>query len=100
MVGDECSDNVTLSLNTAAGAALQGMRIVVVIDSWPADSKNPLGHFARLLGKVGDPEVETEVVLIEHEIAYEPFSQASVLHPSSFAEVFFRVHLIVPCQAH
>lgn len=59
-------------IQTKQSAALQGMRIVVVIDSWPADSKNPLGHFVRLLGPIGDPEVETEVVLIEHEVPYQP----------------------------
>jgi len=63
-------------IQTRQAAALQGMRIIVSIDSWPVESKHPLGHYVRTLGKIGDPDVETEVVLIEHGIPYQPFSAA------------------------
>ncbi|KAF8376338.1 dis-3 [Pristionchus pacificus] len=55
---------------------LAGQRIVVSIDSWPRDSKYPLGHYVRTLGSLGDREVENEVLLLEHDIPHSPFSQA------------------------
>lgn len=55
---------------------LAGQRIIVSIDSWPRDSKYPLGHYVRTLGNLGDKEVENEVLLLEHDIPHAPFSQA------------------------
>jgi exosome complex exonuclease DIS3/RRP44 len=66
----------SVRITTRQSAELAGMRIIVAIDSWPVDSKHPVGHYVRTLGKIGDPEVETEVVLIEHGIPYQPFSEA------------------------
>eukprot|EP00042_Codosiga_hollandica_P046300 m.485558 g.485558 ORF g.485558 m.485558 type:complete len:1099 (+) comp57208_c0_seq10:182-3478(+) len=63
-------------IQTKQADALQGMRIIVAIDSWPVDSRNPLGHFVRSIGPIGDRETETEVVLVEHQVPFEPFSQA------------------------
>lgn len=51
-------------------------RIVVSIDSWPRTSKYPLGHFIRSLGKIGDKTTEKEVVLLEHEVPHEAFTDA------------------------
>lgn len=51
-------------------------RLVVAVDSWEADSMYPTGHYVKTLGKIGDRETETEVVLIEHDINCQPFSQA------------------------
>lgn len=34
-------------------------RLVVVIDSWPADSTHPMGHYVRTLGTIGDKDTET-----------------------------------------
>jgi exosome complex exonuclease DIS3/RRP44 len=53
-----------------------GQRIVVAIDSWPAQSPFPLGHYVRTLGEAGSKDVETEVLLQEHNIPYEPFPAA------------------------
>jgi exosome complex exonuclease DIS3/RRP44 len=53
-------------------------RIAVAVDSWPANSPYPLGHYVRSLGEAGTKDVETQVVLEQHSIPYEPFS-ASVL---------------------
>jgi exosome complex exonuclease DIS3/RRP44 len=36
----------------------------------------PQGHYVRTLGKAGDVPTETEAVLIEHDVPYEPFSAA------------------------
>lgn len=65
-----------IRIKTKQADALNEMRIIVCIDSWPADSRYPQGHFVRSLGKAGDVNVETEVVLIEHDVPFEPFSQA------------------------
>ena len=51
-------------------------RIVVVIDTWPATSHFPLGHYTKTLGVVGDRITETDVLLIEHDIPTREFSSA------------------------
>lgn len=53
---------------------LAGQRIVVVVDSWEADSLHPAGHFVRKLGAIGDKDTETEVLLIENDINTSPFT--------------------------
>ncbi|KIH55421.1 RNB-like protein, partial [Ancylostoma duodenale] len=55
---------------------LESQRIVVSIDQWPRDSRYPLGHYVRALGKIGDREIENEVLLLEHDIPHAPFSDA------------------------
>jgi exosome complex exonuclease DIS3/RRP44 len=50
------------------------MRFLVSIDSWPANSKYPLGHYVSTLGEAGDKEVETKVLLHEYKIPFEAFS--------------------------
>ncbi|KAL3943490.1 MAG: hypothetical protein SGBAC_002455 [Bacillariaceae sp.] len=61
-------------------------RIVVSMDSWPANSPYPLGHYVKLLGPAGSKDVETDVLLQEHRIAHEPFSAAvlACLPPSDY----------------
>ena len=54
---------------------LKGQRIVVCIDAWPRHAKNPIGHYVRTLGKIGDKNAEREVVLLEHEVPHEAFSK-------------------------
>jgi exosome complex exonuclease DIS3/RRP44 len=51
-------------------------RIVVAIDSWEVDSAYPKGHYIRTLGDIGDRETETDVLLLEHDIATTPFTAA------------------------
>ena len=52
---------------------LVGKRILISIDSWPSNSQFPLGHFVRTIGDTGIKDVETEVLLHEHNIPCEPF---------------------------
>ena len=61
-------------IRTTQRSRLIGKRILVSIDSWPANSAFPLGHYVRTIGINGDKEVETEVLLHEHNIPCEPFS--------------------------
>ena len=60
-------------LRTTQRERLAGMRILVSVDSWPADSEYPLGHYVRTLGKAGTKDTETEVLLQEHRIPCDPF---------------------------
>ncbi|KAK9823835.1 hypothetical protein WJX72_005833 [[Myrmecia] bisecta] len=65
-----------IRLQTRQAEALADKRIVVVIDSWEADSHYPAGHYVRTLGTIGDRDTETEVLLIEHDINTSPFTPA------------------------
>lgn len=63
-------------IETRQAQALVSKRIIVAIDSWPRTSRYPLGHFVRELGNVGDKETENEVLLLEHDVPHNTFSQA------------------------
>ncbi|CAE7690042.1 Dis3, partial [Symbiodinium sp. KB8] len=51
-------------------------RILVAIDGWERTSPYPHGHYVRTLGQIGDKEVETQVLLLEHDIPTRAFSKA------------------------
>ncbi|XP_031850176.2 exosome complex exonuclease RRP44-like protein Dis3 [Nomia melanderi] len=55
---------------------LSKQRIIVAIDSWPRNSRYPLGHFVRALGEIGDKVTENEVILLEHDVPHSRFSDA------------------------
>ncbi|KAG5180708.1 hypothetical protein JKP88DRAFT_349459 [Tribonema minus] len=61
-------------IQTRQRSALEGKRIIVSIDSWPANCRFPLGHYLRTLGSSGDKSTETEVILLEHDIPHDAFS--------------------------
>ncbi|KAB7507513.1 Exosome complex exonuclease RRP44 [Armadillidium nasatum] len=65
-----------IRIETRQAEALQSKRILVAIDSWPRDSKNPKGHFVRVIGEIGDKETENEVILLEHDCPHTKFSEA------------------------
>lgn len=52
---------------------LLGKRILIAIDSWPINSPFPLGHYVKTIGDTGGKDVETEVLLHEHNIPCDPF---------------------------
>ncbi|KAI8637191.1 hypothetical protein BD408DRAFT_478224 [Parasitella parasitica] len=64
-----------IKIKTSQAHTLVGNRIVVSIDSWPTTSSFPMGHFVKTLGSSGDRETETEVLLLEHDVPYQEFSQ-------------------------
>ena len=45
-------------------------------DQWPSHSPLPLGHFKRVIGEVGDPRTEGDVILLEHNVEIAAFSKA------------------------
>lgn len=63
-----------IKIQTRQQDTLMDKRVLVVIDSWPADSRFPLGHYVRTLGVIGDKETETNVLLLEHDIPTDQFS--------------------------
>ncbi|XP_066562657.1 exosome complex exonuclease RRP44 [Amia ocellicauda] len=65
-----------IRIETRQASALEGQRIIVAIDGWPKHSRYPNGHFVRSLGNAGDKETETEVLLLEHDVPHQAFSQA------------------------
>ncbi|TKR80691.1 hypothetical protein L596_014723 [Steinernema carpocapsae] len=65
-----------IRIETSQYDKLQGMRIIVAIDHWPRDSRYPLGHYVRTLGNAGDAATETELLLLEHDVPHEPFTDA------------------------
>ncbi len=60
-------------VRTTQRERLLGKRILIAIDSWPADSPYPLGHYVKTMGDIGSKDVETEVLLHEHNIPCDPF---------------------------
>ncbi|KAJ2087906.1 exosome catalytic subunit dis3 [Coemansia sp. RSA 986] len=64
-----------IKIRTRQLDVLSGQRFVVAIDSWPKESRYPLGHFVRALGDAGDKATETEVLLLEHDVPFQPFTQ-------------------------
>ncbi|CAG8445251.1 12974_t:CDS:10 [Acaulospora morrowiae] len=64
-----------INIRTRQAKNLLGKRILVAIDSWPKDSKYPLGHFVRALGEAGNKDTETEVLLLEHDVPFQEFTQ-------------------------
>jgi exosome complex exonuclease DIS3/RRP44 len=74
-------------IRTTQRDRLLGQRIVVAMDSWPVDSSYPLGHYVRTIGPAGTKDVETDVLLQQHDIPHAPFSAAvlACLPSSNFA---------------
>lgn len=48
--------------------SIAGKRIQVAYDSWPRNSVNPLCHFVRVIGNIGDSRTEGNVILLEHNV--------------------------------
>lgn len=67
-----------IRIETSHYEQLKGKKVLVQIDSWPQDSHYPKGHYVRIIGEEGERRTEDEVILLEHEIPYEEFSQAVI----------------------
>ncbi|XP_063619441.1 exosome complex exonuclease RRP44 [Cydia splendana] len=63
-------------IETRQSDVLALQRILVALDSWPRNSRYPLGHFVRALGPIGDKDAENEVLLLEHDVPHARFSEA------------------------
>ena len=65
-----------IRIHSQQAEQLMSKRLLVTIDSWPADSHNPLGHYVSTIGDIGDRETETAVLLLEHDIPTQPWTNA------------------------
>nr|XP_043901873.1 exosome complex exonuclease RRP44 [Solea senegalensis] len=65
-----------IRIETRQASTLAGQRIMVAIDGWPKSSRYPNGHFVRSLGGAGEKDTEQEVLLLEHDVPHQAFSQA------------------------
>jgi exoribonuclease R len=63
-----------IKLDTRQKGGLMDKRIVVAIDGWAAHERYPRGHYVRTIGAIGERAAETEVILLEHDIPFRPFS--------------------------
>ncbi|KAJ1725223.1 hypothetical protein LPJ53_000552 [Coemansia erecta] len=50
-------------------SVLESQYFVVAIDTWPADSQYPQGHFVRMLGPVSSLDTQIDAILVERQIA-------------------------------
>uniref|UniRef100_A0A0G4G6P6 Ribosomal RNA-processing protein 44 n=1 Tax=Chromera velia CCMP2878 TaxID=1169474 RepID=A0A0G4G6P6_9ALVE len=75
-----------IKIRTRQSAVLEGQRIVVVIDGWDKNSRNPHGHWTTIIGPVGDRDTESKVILREHGVITRDFSAAVLrcLPPASY----------------
>ncbi|EER07923.1 mitotic control protein dis3, putative, partial [Perkinsus marinus ATCC 50983] len=53
---------------------LDNMRICVVMDTWDRTSRLPQGHWSRILGRCGERDTESSVILHEHNVITRDFS--------------------------
>ena len=58
-----------LRMRTRKAAALANARLVCTVDDWAVDSTYPAAHVVRVLGPIGDVDVESEGILVECNLA-------------------------------
>jgi exoribonuclease R len=63
-----------IRIDTRQRGSLGNMRLVVAVDGWGVWDRYPRGHYVRTIGPIGDRAAETEVILLEHDIPFRPFS--------------------------
>ncbi|KAK9479195.1 hypothetical protein V1514DRAFT_328717 [Lipomyces japonicus] len=65
-----------IRLRTRQAANLLGKRVLAAVDSWEPTSRYPEGHFIRVLGDLEAKDAETEALLLEYDVQYQPFTQS------------------------
>lgn len=65
-----------IRIRTRQADSLLGKRVLVTIDSWDQDSRYPVGHVVRSLGELETKGAETEALLLEYDVQYQPFPSA------------------------
>lgn len=63
-----------IRIRTRNAQTLANHRLVVTVDGWERTSRYPHGHLVRSLGVAGERATETEVILLEHDVAYADFT--------------------------
>ncbi|CAD5230545.1 unnamed protein product [Bursaphelenchus okinawaensis] len=62
-------------IDTRAYEMAVGKKVLASIVRWPADSWLPQGSLVRVIGQVGDKDVENEVILLEHDVRFREFTE-------------------------
>eukprot|EP00803_Ostreobium_quekettii_P005055 evm.model.scf_416.5 EVM.evm.TU.scf_416.5 scf_416:66259-78048(-) len=63
-----------MMMRTAQADQLLGKNIVAVVEEWQSHRRLPDCRYVRTIGTVGDTEAETDVLLMENDIATSPFT--------------------------
>jgi exosome complex exonuclease DIS3/RRP44 len=63
-----------IRIRTSNAAGLATQRLLISVDGWERRSRYPHGHLVRMLGAAGERGTETEVILLEHDVAYADFT--------------------------
>lgn len=50
--------------------AHSGLKVAVIIDSWPKGVPNPYGHIVDVLGEIGENDTEMHAILAEYGLPY------------------------------
>ena len=60
------------------GGACSGQMVVVEIDRWPTATRNPIGRIVEVIGALGDPGVDTALVIRKYRMpeAHDPAAVA------------------------
>lgn len=67
-----------IRLNTRSWQNLFQKRLLVQVEDWEEGSNYPKGRIVKILGPVGDLEVEIASLLHENEVELDPFSPAAL----------------------
>jgi ribonuclease R len=62
--------DIFIPKNKLRGAE-DGVKVLVQITDWPANSKNPFGKIKEILGKPGDHDTEIHSILLEYGLPYK-----------------------------
>ncbi|MES1918791.1 DIS3 mitotic control, variant 3 [Bonamia ostreae] len=73
-----------IRVRTRNGNKYKNSRLKVVIDNWDVDSFYPNGHLLGELGKIGDLETETKVVLLENGLEIGDFGKMENCLPNDW----------------
>ncbi|KAL4256637.1 hypothetical protein AB1N83_008445 [Pleurotus pulmonarius] len=66
-----------IRIRTRQAPSLIGQKLLVAIDTWPANKRNPEGHLVRRLG-AGDKDTEQESLMLEFDVVYAPFGKRAM----------------------
>jgi len=69
--------------------ARSGQMAVVEIDRWPTPTRNPIGHIVEVIGELGDPGVDTALIIRKHRIP-DAHSPAAVAEAERLGNVVTR----------
>ncbi|KAF0991301.1 hypothetical protein HZS_339, partial [Henneguya salminicola] len=58
--------------------SIRNKKICISIDGWGNKFKYPRGHFVKILGDIGDKNVESESILFERRIPFQKFSKCVI----------------------